>query len=109
MAVVRYTGTAPVAGAIVNVFFPGTQAPATIYDDLLLTPKSNPFTADLLTGAYTFCAEQQAYDIVLGETGAAPVVPVTGDEDYAIVVVDGVPIAATIKGDAFGLTSGAGI
>lgn len=74
MAIVAYPGTAPVAGAIVNVYNPGTEDPATIYADPLLTPLGNPFTADEQTGAYLFYAETAAYDIVVEVPAEPPIV-----------------------------------
>lgn len=65
MAVHAYSGSAPVAGSLITVNLAGTQVLATIYADPILTPLANPFTSDLLTGAYLFYAEVASYDVVV--------------------------------------------
>ena len=73
MALTRYSGTAPVAGSTVNVLLSGLQVLATLFEDLAgLVPLGNPFTADTFTGAYTFVAEQAAYDVQLWQSAAVP-------------------------------------
>lgn len=76
MAMVQYDGQAAVAASTVTVLLAGTQQPATIYDDLIGTPKSNPFTADAASGVYQFCAEQQAYDVLVVQPSADPSITV---------------------------------
>lgn len=56
------------AGATVTVYQAGTLTPATIYSDNLLTPLSNPFTADA-TGFWDFYAANGRYDVSLSGGG----------------------------------------
>lgn len=73
MALVRYTGITPVAGSTVSVFRSGTQVLVDLYEDQAgAMPLANPFTADTDTGAYTFVAEQEALDVVIGQADEAP-------------------------------------
>lgn len=72
MALQRYAGTAPVPGTTVTVNESGTQVAATLFEDNDgLVPLPNPFTADAVTGYYTYVAEAAAYDTVLGQPDAA--------------------------------------
>lgn len=77
MAIVRYSGTSPVAGATLAVYLENTQDPATIYANALLTPLANPFTVDAVTGAYVFYADDAVnYDLVLSADNPPIVAPV---------------------------------
>jgi hypothetical protein len=78
--VVAYSGAAPNAGATMTVLLSGTPTPATIYADDLLTPLANPFTADLLTGAYLFYADDAlAYDVQAAVPSTPDLVENPGD------------------------------
>lgn len=64
MAIVRFTGSTVVGAGEVTVYLSGTLTPATVYSDALLTPLGNPFTADVLTGAFVFYADDAlAYEV----------------------------------------------
>jgi hypothetical protein len=78
MAIVRYDGASPEGGISLSVFLYGTQVPATIYADALLTPLANPFTVDAVTGAYVFYADDNVqYTLVMApvQDPIAPTVP----------------------------------
>lgn len=75
MSIARFVGTASVAGTPLAVYLTGTQAPADIYADDLLTPLANPFVVDAVTGAYVFYADDAvSYDITQ-DTGAGEPLP----------------------------------
>ena len=111
MAVVRYTGTAPVVASLVTAYLTGTQVLATLYADDLLTPLGNPFTADALTGLYTFWASDAVgYDVVIGTVGT-PTPPIVGsDVSFGTLGVQGGEnVVAAIRADAMAFVPGAGI
>lgn len=98
MPIVRYEGISPVAGIPLTVYLQGTQQPATIYADPLLTPLSNPFNVDGVTGDYVFYADDQvAYDLQLGVGTGTPIPPVTPDPapyDAAYLIANPTPYPA---------------
>lgn len=55
-------------GATVTVYNAGTLVLATIYSDVLFTPKANPFVADS-TGYWGFFAEEGSYDVQFSGAG----------------------------------------
>lgn len=57
MAIAEQTGIGP-PGALVHVLLPQTQTHAPIYSDSVGTPLANPTTADPVTGAWSFFADQ---------------------------------------------------
>lgn len=64
MAITRHTGVTSTPAATVTVYLAGTLNLADLFGDTLSTLLGNPFTSDLVTGAYQFWAEDVAYDIV---------------------------------------------
>jgi hypothetical protein len=73
VALALYSGTAAVAGSTVTVYESGTLDVATLYEDIDgLVPLSNPFTADVNSGAYQFVAETAAYDVEVAQPADPP-------------------------------------
>ncbi len=58
----------PAPGCTVTVFDAGTTNKSTIYDDNVLTEKSNPFDADV-NAIYFFYAANGRYDVQFSGTG----------------------------------------
>src|SRR5947208_6850323 len=57
-------------GCTVQVYLAGTLTPpGNIYADNAGTIKSNPFTADLVTGAWSFYADNGRYDVQMSGAG----------------------------------------
>lgn len=56
-------------GATVSVFNQGTLVLSTIFSDQGITPKSNPFTSDSITGLGFFLAANGHYDLQFSGTG----------------------------------------
>lgn len=85
MALVLFSGCAPVAGATITVRLAGTITDADIYADEDETPLGNPFSADAETGLFTFwSAEGVDLDIVVNTGGADPSLRVPDANLYAI-------------------------
>jgi len=59
----------PAPGATITVYDGGTLNPATIYADNILTPKANPFTADLTNAYWFFYAASGRYDVKVTKAG----------------------------------------
>lgn len=79
----RYTGVAVTVGAgsallvapgaTVTVYQSGTLVPATLFSDSAgLSPLSNPFVADGLTGTFSFCVGNGLYDLTVVGVGSPP-------------------------------------
>ena len=85
MALVKYVGLAPCAGATVSVFDHGTLDLVTLFQEIDgVTPLVNPFTADSRTGAFRFVAEEGDYDIQIRTEMIAPSLRVPDAELYVI-------------------------
>lgn len=69
---VNFNGISPTPGATVTVRLAGSATPVPIYADADLTPLGNPFTADLLTGLYSFWADLELLDITISTGNALP-------------------------------------
>lgn len=73
----RYTGVSvvqatnvPLPGATITVFETGTLIAAAIFEDTSgSTGQANPFTSDLASGVFSFCAADGVYDILVQKTG----------------------------------------
>lgn len=85
MALVRFDGRACVPGAAVAVRLAGTLSLVSLFEIDGVTPLPNPLTADVLTGIFTFYAEEAvSYDIVETTGGGDPA---TREVDAALYVV----------------------
>ena len=104
---VGYPSTAPFMasypGCTVTVYQTGTLTLATLYADNLGTPLANPFTANAITGAFGWYANDGVYDIV--ETGGGLIQPVTVTAVWLVTSGGGGGITA-LTGD--GTASGTG-
>lgn len=68
----RHVATgAPASGATITVTDAVSAIPASLYSDDGVTPKANPFTADLTTGYFTFYVANGRYTIAVTGSGVA--------------------------------------
>lgn len=108
-------------GCTVNVFISGSGTHATIYSDSGMTPLANPFTADIVTGAFGFYAAAGCYDVVTSGAGmpspqtasaiclatsvtAGTVTSVTQTNNASSLITVGIANPTTTPAFTFGLT-----
>lgn len=110
MSIVRYNGATPVAASLVTVYFTGTQNPATLYADDLLTPLGNPFTSDAVTGLFSYWADNgSVYDELIGAPTAVPATAQTNAAFGIVVVAGQTQVEADVPHDAVELEAGANV
>lgn len=84
-----------VTNCVVTVYQTGTLTKATIFQDALNTPQSNPFNADLTSGLWAFYATNGRYDINLS-AGSPSISPAYTLSDYLLFDPAGFGAALTL-------------
>jgi hypothetical protein len=86
VALQKYIGLSPCAGATVSVFDHGTLTFVSLFEDLAgLVPLANPFTADSRTGVYRFVADDGSrYDIQIDTALIDPSIRTPDAELYVV-------------------------